>query len=113
MYPDMYAPRNHSAMHPDMSAPRNHSAMYPDMYAPAITLPDTQPTTRACSHPVALTSVHPTTPRGTHAPKTSEMSLSDSKVPADYYFGERNAQVIHCRLCLEMSNLNDDLVNRH
>ena len=35
------------------------------------------------------------------------------KVPAYYYFGERSAQVIHCRLRLEMSNLNNDLVNRH
>ena len=41
------------------------------------------------------------------------LSLSDSKVPAYYYFGERNAQIIHCRLRLEMSNLNNDLVNRH
>ena len=41
------------------------------------------------------------------------LSLSDSKVPAYYYFGERNAQVIHCRLRLEMSNFNNDLVNRH
>ena len=41
------------------------------------------------------------------------LSLSDSKVPAYYYFGERNAQVIHCRLRLEMSNLNNDLLNRH
>ena len=57
--------------------------------------------------------MQPTTLRGTHAPKTSEMSLSDSKVPADYYFGERNAQVIHYHLRLQMSNLNNDLVNRH
>ena len=41
------------------------------------------------------------------------LSLSNSKVPAYYYFGERSAQVIHCRLRLEMSNLNNDLVNRH
>ena len=41
------------------------------------------------------------------------LSLSDSKIPAYYYFAERNAQVIHCRLRLEMSNLNNDLVNRH
>ena len=41
------------------------------------------------------------------------LSLSDSKVPAYYYFEERTAQVIHCRLRLEMSNLNNDLVNRH
>ena len=40
------------------------------------------------------------------------LSLFDSKVPAYYYFGERNVQVIHCRLRLEMSNLNNDLVNR-
>ena len=39
--------------------------------------------------------------------------MSDIKVPAYYYFGERNAQVIHCRLRLEMSNLNSDLVKRH
>ena len=38
------------------------------------------------------------------------LSLSDSKVPD---FGERCAQVIHCRLRLEMSNLNNDLVNHH
>ena len=31
------------------------------------------------------------------------LSLSDSKVPAYYYFGERNTQVIHCRLRLEMT----------
>ena len=30
-----------------------------------------------------------------------------------YYFGERSAHVIHCRLRLEMSNHNNDLVNRH
>ena len=125
MYPDMDAPRNHFAMYPDMDAPRNHSAMYPDMYAPyqsamhpdmytlAITLPCTQPTTRACTHPIALTSMHPTTLRCTHAPQNSEMSLSDSQVPAYHYFGERNAQVIHCRLRLEMSNHNKDIVNRH
>ena len=41
------------------------------------------------------------------------LSLSDSKVPAYYYFGERNAQVIHCRLRLEMSNRNNDRINRH
>ena len=35
------------------------------------------------------------------------------KVPAYYYFGERSAQVIHCRLRREMSLLNNDLVNRH
>ena len=41
------------------------------------------------------------------------LPLSDSKVPAYYYFGERSAQVIHCRLHLEMSNHNNDLVNCH
>ena len=41
------------------------------------------------------------------------LSLSDSKVPAYYYFEERSAQVIHCRLRLEMSNINNDLVNRN
>ena len=41
------------------------------------------------------------------------LSLSDSKVPVYYYFGERSAQVIHCILRLEMSNRNNDLVNRH
>ena len=41
------------------------------------------------------------------------LSLSDSKVPAYYCFGERNAQVNRCCLRLEMRNLNNDLVNRH
>ena len=43
------------------------------------------------------------------------LSLSDSKVPACYYFGERNAQsqVIHWHLCLQISNLNNDPVNCH
>ena len=41
------------------------------------------------------------------------LSLSDSKVSAYYCFGERSEQFIHCRLRLEMSNLNNDLVNRH
>ena len=39
--------------------------------------------------------------------------MSDSNVPAYYYFGEISAQVIHCHLRLEMSILNNDLVNHH
>ena len=37
----------------------------------------------------------------------------DSVVPPYYYVGERCEQIIHCRLRLRMSNLNEDLFNRH
>ena len=49
-------------------------------------------------------------------------SLSDFKrrinsskpiVPPYFYFGERSEQIIHCRLRLGMSNLNNDLLARH
>ena len=38
---------------------------------------------------------------------------NDNAVPSYYYQGERIEQVLHCRLRLGASNLNDDLVNRH
>jgi hypothetical protein len=41
------------------------------------------------------------------------LSLSDKQVPPYYYFGERKQQIIHCRLRIEMSNLNNDMFNRH
>ena len=41
------------------------------------------------------------------------ISVSDSTVPSHFYFGERNQQVIHCRLRIGMSNLNNDLYNRY
>jgi hypothetical protein len=37
---------------------------------------------------------------------------TDTTVPPYYYLGERNEQIIHCRLRLGMSNLNNDLFNR-
>ena len=41
------------------------------------------------------------------------LSLSDSKVPAYNCFGERSEQISHCRIHLEMSNLNNNLFNCH
>ncbi|WP_419611672.1 reverse transcriptase domain-containing protein [Thiolapillus sp.] len=38
---------------------------------------------------------------------------SDNNVPAYYYIGDRIAQINHCRLRLQMSNLNNDLFTRH
>jgi hypothetical protein len=40
------------------------------------------------------------------------LTHTDSTVPPYYYIGERNEQIIHCRLRLGMSNLNNDLFNR-
>jgi hypothetical protein len=37
----------------------------------------------------------------------------DSVVPPYYHVGERHLQIIHCRLRLGMSNLHEDLFNRH
>ena len=42
-----------------------------------------------------------------------ELNAAATKVPVYYYFGERAEQIVHCRLRLEMSDLNSDLYNRH
>jgi hypothetical protein len=41
------------------------------------------------------------------------LKSSDSNVPPYYYYGNRTDQIIHCRLRLKMSDLNNDLFNRH
>ena len=41
------------------------------------------------------------------------ISLSDKPVPHHYYIGIRQAQIVHCRLRLGISNLKFDLVSRH
>lgn len=41
------------------------------------------------------------------------LSNFDPVVPKYYYSGERHEQIIHCRLRLGMSDLNNDLYNRH
>ena len=41
------------------------------------------------------------------------LSLSDGKVPAYNCFGERSEQISHCRIRLEMGNLNNNLFNCH
>ena len=41
------------------------------------------------------------------------ISLQTNPVPLYYYFGNRNEQIIHCQLRLKMSNLKQDLLNRH
>jgi len=41
------------------------------------------------------------------------LTQEDTTVPPYYYDGTRMEQIIHCRLRLQMSDLNDDLVNRH
>ena len=39
--------------------------------------------------------------------------MNDNNVPNYYYLGKRTEQIIHCRLRLEMSDLNFDLFSRH
>eukprot|EP00916_Digyalum_oweni_P009773 GHVL01016495.1.p1 GENE.GHVL01016495.1~~GHVL01016495.1.p1 ORF type:complete len:110 (-),score=15.00 GHVL01016495.1:659-988(-) len=41
------------------------------------------------------------------------LGRSDSRVPPQYYYGKRKEGIIHCRLRLEMSDLNDDMMKRH
>lgn len=41
------------------------------------------------------------------------LTTFDSPVPAYYYVGERKEQIIHCRLRLGMSDLNEHMYNRH
>ena len=41
------------------------------------------------------------------------LSHEDPIVPAFFYYGKRMQQTIHCRLRLEMSDLNSDLFKRH
>ena len=41
------------------------------------------------------------------------LSNSDTVVPIYFYHGNRKEQIIHCRLRLQMSNLNSDLNKRH
>ena len=41
------------------------------------------------------------------------LSISDTTVPPYYYKRKRKEQITHCRLRLEMSNLNYDLKKRH
>ncbi|XP_076452566.1 uncharacterized protein LOC143288125 [Babylonia areolata] len=41
------------------------------------------------------------------------LSSSDTAVPPHYYIGNREEQIHHCRLRLNMSNLNQDLFDRH
>ena len=41
------------------------------------------------------------------------LTMNDSNVPNYYYLGKRTEQIIHCRLLLEMSDLNLDLFSRH
>ena len=39
--------------------------------------------------------------------------MNDKNVPNFYYLGKRTEQIIHCRLRVEMSDLNFDLFSRH
>ena len=41
------------------------------------------------------------------------LSSSDTCVPLYYYVGDRKEQILHCRLRLGMSDLQNDLYNRH
>ena len=40
------------------------------------------------------------------------LCTTDSKVPGYYYSGERSAQIMQCRLRVQMSNLNNNMFNR-
>ena len=41
------------------------------------------------------------------------LSRNDTNPPPFFYNGSRKAQITHCKLCLGISDLNDDLLNRH
>ena len=41
------------------------------------------------------------------------LTRNDHHIPPYYYIGERPAQIVHCKLRLNMSDLNYDLYNRH
>ena len=41
------------------------------------------------------------------------LAREDPIVPSYFYYGERMQQIIHCKLRLQMSDLNSDLVKRH
>ena len=41
------------------------------------------------------------------------LSANDPIIPIHYYTGNRKEQLIHCKLRLGMSDLNQDMVNRH
>jgi hypothetical protein len=41
------------------------------------------------------------------------LRMQDSNIPPYYYRGERKEQILHCRLRLGMSDLNNDLFERH
>ena len=41
------------------------------------------------------------------------LTRNDHHIPPYYYIGERTAQIVHCKLRLQMSDLNFDLYNRH
>ena len=41
------------------------------------------------------------------------LTMNDNNVPNYYYLGKRTEQIIHCRLRVEMSDLNFDLFSRH
>ena len=41
------------------------------------------------------------------------LSRNDITIPPYYFIGERKSQIIHCRLRLNMSDLNHDLFRRH
>jgi len=41
------------------------------------------------------------------------LSSNDTLVPPHFYIGDRREQIIHCRMRLGMSDLKDDMFNRH
>ena len=41
------------------------------------------------------------------------MTMNHNNVPSYYYLCKRREQIIHCRLCLQMSNFNFVLFSRH
>ena len=41
------------------------------------------------------------------------LTRDDHSVPLMYYLGNRKVQIVHCKLRLGMSDLNQDMVNRH
>ena len=92
--------RYHHRRPEDRTVPRHRTELYNKSFVPSTTrlwnsLPENVKSTSSLSQLKKL------------------ISVSDATVPKHHYFGERNDQIIHCRLRMNMSNLKNDLFNRH
>ena len=102
MLPPLVSSQNryHYRRPQERTIPRCKTELYNKSFVPSTTrlwnsLPDNVKLTTSLSHFKKL------------------ISFSDIVIPKYFYYGERNEQVIHCRLRMGMSDLKNDLYNRH